>query len=200
MTDPTATPATQNQIRAEQLIEKLFASADLGPKIRKAAKEIFPDIRVPEDMVDPVLAPLREENEVLKKRFEALSEKFEEREKKESESQTFRELENAVNAAVSKFKLTDEGRAAMLDRMKETKNFTDVEAAAAWVAHSAPPQQTAGPSWAEGSSKANLFGSAERDERYARLHTNPDGFLDDELRSFARDPDAYVRDTFGRAA
>jgi len=193
MTDPTVKPATQNQIRAEQLVAKLFQSADFGPKIRKVAKEIFPDISVPEDVVDPVIAPLREENEALRKHLEALSQKFEAREKKESETQAFHELEKAINAAGAKFKLTAEGIAAMIGRMQETKNFTDVEAAAAWVAHSAPPQQTAGPTWAANTARANLFGSAERDERYARLHTNPEGFLDDEILAFARDPDAYTR-------
>lgn len=198
MTNPT--PATQNQVRAEQLLEALWSSADLGPKIRKVAKERFPDIRLPEDTVDPVVAPLRQENEALKARLDALAEKFEAREQKAAETDSFQKMEAAVNAAAAKFKLTEEGRAAMLDRMKETRNYTDVEAAAAFIAHSAPPSPTSGPSWATSSAKLNLFGSAEQDERFKRLHTNPEGFLEDELRNFASNPDAYVAETFGRAA
>lgn len=200
MTDPTIRPATQNQIRSEQLMEALWGSADLGPRIRKVAKERFPDIRLPEETIDPVITPLREENEALKQRLDALSEKFEAREKETAESKTFRELEASVNAAVAKFGLTDEGRAAMLDRMKETRNFTDVEAAAAFIAHATPPQATAGPSWAAGPAKLNLFGSAEPEEQYKRLHTNPEGYLEDQLREFASNPDKYVTETFGRAA
>ena len=200
MTDPTARPATQNQIRAEALLEALWGSADLGPKIRKVAKERFPDIRLPEETVDPVVAPLREENEALRKRFDELSERLESREKRESEEKSFRDLEASVDRAVKKFGLTDEGRSAMLDRMKETKNFTDVEAAAAFIAHSTPPQPSAGPTWAAGAQKLNLFGSAEADKSYERLHRNPEAYLEDELRTFARDPDKYVTETFGRAA
>ena len=200
MTNPAVRPATENQLRAEKLMEKLWGSADLGPTIRKIAKETFPDIRVPEELVDPVVAPLRQENEALKKRFNELAAKFEAREQKDAESQTFKELEAAVNRAVEKFGLTDEGRAAMLDRMKETKNFTDVEAAAAFIAHSKPPKVSEGPSWASSAQKMNLFGSAEPDEQYKRLHINPEGYMEDELRTFARDPDKYVQETFGRGA
>ncbi len=198
--NPTPDPVRESQIRAARFVETLFRSADLGPVVRKKAKEMFPDIALPEDTIDPVVAPLRQENETLRKRFEELSAKFEEREKKDSETSEFQKLEAAVTQAVNKFGLTDEGRAAMLDRMKETKNFTDVEAAAAWVAHSKPVEPTAGPSWTIGATKMNLFGSAEPDEQFKQLHMNPEMFLENQLREFASNPDKYVAETFGRAA
>ena len=196
MADPR--PATQTEIRAAQLVEALWSSADLGPSVREQAKKLFPDIRLPEEA--PVIAPLKAETEAMRARLEKLETELAERDRKSGEEKAFSDLEGAVNKAVSKFGLTDEGRAAMLDRMKETRNYTDVEAAAAWVAHSKPQTPTAGPSWATGDRRANLFGSAERDDRYKALHLDPEGFLESELRNFASDPDRYVNETLGRAA
>lgn len=196
MADPR--PATQTEIRAAQLVERLWGSADLGPKVREEAKRLFPDIQLPEEA--PAIAPIAAESAAMRARLEKLEADIAARDAKAGEEKTFRELEQAVNTAVSKFGLTDEGRAAMLDRMKETKNFTDVEAAAAWVAHSKPPAPTAGPSWAIGNQRANLFGSAEKDERFKALHLDPEGYLESELRAFAADPDRYTSDTLGRAA
>ena len=196
MADPR--PATQTEVRAARLVEQLWNSADLGPQVRAQAKALFPDIQLPEEA--PVIAPIKAENDALRQRLEKLEADIAERDRTTGEERAFADLEGAVKRAVTKFGLTDEGRAAMLDRMKETKNYTDVEAAAAWVAHSKPPAPTSGPSWVTNSQRINLFGSAEKDERYKALHTDPEGYLESELRTFAADPDKYTAETFGRAA
>ena len=192
---PPVQPATTNQIRAEQLIFSLWNDPEYGPKIREAAKKQFGDIKTLED--DPVVGSIKSENENLKKALDEVRARLNKRDEEDEQAKTFRQMEEAVSAAQRKFGLTDEGRAKMLDRMKETKNFGDPEAAAAWVSHSSPPE-TPKPTWSP--TKLNLFGSAEVDESYRTLHTNPDKYLDDQLTEFVRDPDKYVAETFGRAA
>jgi hypothetical protein len=85
-----------------------------------------------------------------------------------------------------------------MDRMKETGNVTDADAAAAWVISQTPkPAPTNAPSWLP--TDINLFGTKEKDERFEALHTDPRKYMDDQIREFVRDPDKYVEETFGTA-
>ena len=195
MTEPRI--ATQSEIRAAQLFEQLYRDPELGATIRKRAKAAFPDISIPEDTVEPALAPLTAQLERLAKQNDELRAKTDKREAEEQERSTFQSLEQRVNGAVAKFSLTEEGKAKMLDRMKETGNYTDPEASAAFIAHSAP-KPAALPSWAPKS--MNLFGAAEYDEQLALLHRNPEAYADAQLLEFAKDPEKYVAETFGNAA
>ena len=56
----------------------------------------------------------------------------------------------------------------MVARMKETGNYADADAAAAWVASKTPAAAPAGPTWR--SQDLNLFGSKDKDETLAKLH------------------------------
>ena len=190
--------ATQNQIRAAALIEQMWKDPEMGAKIRARAKELYPDVTTPEDTIAPVMGELKHENAGLRKSLDELIAWKSETVAKAEEARTFQTMESKVNAAVNKFSLTDEGRAKMLDRMKETGNYTDPDAAAALVAHNTPPAPSSGPSWSPRS--LNLFGSKERDEKFAALHRDPVGFMDSELTEFVRNPDKYVSETFGNAA
>ena len=190
--------ATENQIRAEKVIERIYNDpefAGLAPKVHEVVKTMFDNVRDPPAVtlrktVEPEVTAVRDELKQTKDQLAKALERLDKRDEREAEEKTFREMQSAVDAAVGKFNLTEEGKAAMLDRMKETRNYTDVEAAAAYIAHSAPPQSSSGPSWAP--RKANFYGTAEADESFARLHKDPGGFLDDELQRFAKDPSKYA--------
>ena len=192
------TTETEEQ-RARALIQALWNDKELGAGVRRRAKEAYPDIQTPEDSLEPVmnerLAPLRAENESLKASFEALSEKFSAREKAVSEKEAQETLRASLNLARDKFSLTDDGFDKMVARMKETGNYQDAEAAAAWVASVTPPPAKAKPDWMP--QAMNLFGSNERDESLALLHRNPEAYADSQIAEMLRDPDAYVRATFG---
>ena len=43
--------------RAKELVDNLWADKDMGPRVRTKAKELFPDINIPEDAVTPVVQP-----------------------------------------------------------------------------------------------------------------------------------------------
>lgn len=185
--------------RAQQLVDKLWTDKDQGASVRKKAKELFTDIRLPEDTVDPVVEPIREELKVEKAKFTALQETVDKMLKEKEDTKIAADFEGKVSAARAKFNLTDEGVQKMYAHMKETGNYTDVMGAAAYIVSQAPkPVPTSGPSWMPQS--MNLFGSKERDEQWEKLHRDPQGYQDEQLKQFVSDPDGYVRETFGNAA
>ena len=191
---PQVVPATENQRRAEALIFDLWNDPEYGPKIQAAAKKKFGDAQTMDD--SPLFKIMQQETTAIKAQLADALDRLNKRDEKDTQEKSFKELEASVDAAVRKYGLTDEGKAKMLDRMKESKIF-DADVAGAWVAHSTPPTPPT-PTWK--SQKLNLFGSAEADESWKKLHTNPDGFLEDELEKFTADPDKYVAEAFGRAA
>jgi|SRR5579863_2145664 len=195
----TPQPATQAQIRAKELLDKIWGDPDIGAKVRAAAKATFPDITLPDEQVAPVIAPIRAELDELRAANKKLVEDAEKRAKDEADKAAASSFEKKLADARAKFNLTDEGVAKVLARMKETGNFTDVESTAALIVSQMPaPKPTTGPSWLPQS--MNLFGSQEHDEKFEKLHRNPLGYMDDELRAFVADPDGYVKETFGNAA
>lgn len=190
--------ATVAQIRAEELINSLWNDANVGPAVRKTAKSKFPEIQIQDDLIEPVVRAVKDEAEQARNEIKALREERDAERKSAEEAKQRANLERSLDEARNKFGLTSEGFDAMVARMKETGNFTDAEAAAAWVASKTPPKQTAGPTWAPQS--LNLFGSKDYDESLASLHRDPQGYMDRQLTEFVSDPDKYVADTFGRVA
>ena len=175
--------ATEAQIRAEKLFLALMKNPKANPIVRAQAKEIFDDVEFPEDQLDPVIDPLREETKSLRDELAALkAERLKEREDMELDRQKGN-LEKALNDARSRYNLTDDGFDKMVTRMKETGNYTDADAAAAWVAQSAPKPVSARASY--GPSTIDLYGSGREssDERVRLLHTNPERFFDTEVES-----------------
>ena len=191
-------PATKAQLRAAELIEALWNDAELGPKVQELAAKKYPDVRTSAQTFEPLVSPLKAQLESMsaelkKERDERLAEK-----KAAEEASSRRTMEQSLEEARKNYNLTEEGFNTMIDRMKSTGNYTDADAAAAWVASKTPPTPVAGPTWAP--QDMNMFGSKEQDEKFAMLHKNPEKFFDSEAAEMLRDPDKYVRDTFGAAA
>ena len=179
--------------RVRDAFNKLWADTDLGPQVRKKVKELYPDVALPEDAAEPVVAPLRAQLD----RLEAENAKMREEREAEKAAAAERSAQQSINdrldAARKRFNLTEEGFDMMVAHMKETQNYTDAEGAAAWVVQQTPPPKPTGPYL--GPQNINLFGTAEKDERFALLHKDPMGaFLDQEFRDFTADPDKYIRD------
>ena len=188
-------PATQNQVRAEQLIEALFTDPELGAKIHERAAKMFGDIKshantiINETVVKPAVTVLEKKLEATQEQLAKALDLIEKREKREEEEKTVNEMRSSVKDAVSKYKLTPEGEQAMLDWMKENRVY-NAEAAAAVIVHNAPPQPTSGPSWAH--HKTDFYGTAKANEAYADLHKDPMGFMDAEIGKFLKNPEAYA--------
>jgi hypothetical protein len=190
--------ATEAQIRALAVLEASWNDPVIGPTLQKNTKTLYPDAKTNDDVFGPVVAPLKAENEKLAKRLEKFEEERAAERKAAEESSMKRSLDDALTAARKNYNLTEEGFDKMVARMKETGNYSDADAAAAWVASKTPPAPVAGPSWKPQS--MNPFGSKKFDEALADLHRDPAGYMDEQLAQFVSDPDGYVAETFGGRA
>lgn len=187
--------ATENQIRAEKLLEALWNDGKLGPELQAKAGEMFPEIkdRLPVSAAKPIIDQVDAKIEPLTKRLTEALERIEAKEKADGDRLAQENLEQAVSKAVADYSLTEDGRLKMLERMKEQKSF-DAEAAAAWVASKAPPKIVDTPTWQD--KALNLFAPDGKDEKLALLHKNPTQFETNEINEFLRDPEKYVQETF----
>lgn len=192
------TEATEAQRRAEELINALWHDSEVGKKIQTLAKSKWSDVKTADELVAPYLDPVMARAKSLEEELKTMREERAAEKEAAKEAASRKKLEDSIEAARAAYNLTEEGFNQMIDRMKTTGNYTDAEAAAAYVASKAPPAKVAGPTW--GPQNLNLFGSNQADEKMAHLHRDPQGYMDSELTAFVNDPDAYVRDTLGRAA
>ncbi len=181
--------------RAAALINDLWNDGEVGAALRKKAKEKFADVRIPEDSVDPIVAPLKKELDEMRAELKAEREKVAKDKEADAESKTKQTIEDAIKSAREAYHLTDEGFDKMVARMKE-KSSLDAEAAAAWVISKEPPPPAPGPSWRP--KYLDLKGS---DAELAKLlHSDHEAYEDKVLGDFFKDPDGFVTDTFGKAA
>ena len=109
--------------RVRDAFNKLWADTDLGPQVRKKVKELYPDVALPEDAAEPVVAPLRAQLD----RLEAENAKMREEREAEKAAAAERSAQQSINdrldAARKRFNLTEEGFDKMVARMKETRGL-----------------------------------------------------------------------------
>ncbi len=189
--------------RAKDLVDAIWRDGDLTTRtaVRKKAKELYPEIKLPEDEYEPYIAPLKAQNDALTAELKAMRDERAEEKKAREESKTKDDLEAALNSAKAKYNLTGEGFDKMVERMKSTGNFSDAEAAAAWVAGLNPPAPPSGPTWAPQSAAPTLnklWGTEEGGDMWKLLHKDPSAYQDAVLSEFVSDPDKFVRDTFSQ--
>jgi hypothetical protein len=175
--------------RARALVDKLWNDSDVGAKLRTTAKELYPEIVIPEDTITPLMAPVREQLDAYKAEITKLQEERATERAAADDARARVNMEHAVNAARDKFHLTDAGLDMMVERMKASQSY-DAEAAAAWAASKNPPPPAAKPAWAP--QDMNLFGSKEADEKLALLHRDPERYRDMEIEAMLADPEGYV--------
>ena len=192
------TPEQIALYRSKELIDALWNDGEVGKKIQQAAKAKWNDVKTTEDMISPIVEPHLTKIKTLEDKYEKLLEERLDEKRAAEEERTKLNLEAQLEKARRDYNLTEEGFNQMIDRMKSTGNYSDAEAAAAYVASKAPPAKVAGPTWAP--QDLDLFGSKNRNDALVELHRDPMGYMDSQLSEFVSDPDKYVRDTFGRAA
>jgi hypothetical protein len=173
------------------LMDKAWDSKDTGAPLRALLKKVQPDLKTPEDITDSVVAPINaraEEAEKLAKTTADRLEKFLAESKDKDDTATLR---TELSAAQKKFGLDDEGLTKVMQRMKDKSN-PDVEAAAAWVAASAPKPQPISDHGIS-SISADLFGTTKKDPNYEALQTGgdpfrPGGWFDQEAIKILNEP------------
>ena len=184
--------------RSKELIDVLWNDGEVGQKIQQAAKARWSDVKTTDDMMSPIIEPHLTKLKAMEEKYEKLLGDRVEEKRAAEEERTKLKLEEQLEKARRDSNLTEEGFNQMIDRMKSTGNYSDAEAAAAYVASKAPPAKVAGPTWAP--QDLDLFGSKNRNDALVELHRDPMGYMDSQLTEFVADPDKYVRDTLGRAA
>src|SRR5208282_4777649 len=97
-------PPTQNQIRAEQLVESVFNDPELGAKLHDRAKKLFGDIKphpasvLKETVVEPEVAAIRKQLEESNDRLSKALERLDARDKREEDEKVTGELQRSVKA------------------------------------------------------------------------------------------------------
>ena len=182
--------------RAYDLVNALWNDSEVGAKLRSTAKTRY-NIQLPDDAVEAAVAPLKARIDQLTKERDEEREANKKKADEDAVAKQRTDIEAAINNSSNKYNLTQEGFDKMVGRMKETQNFTDAEAAAAWVVSNEAPKAEPGPSWAP--KNIDLKGNLNK-EMVKLLHDDPIAFQDLELQEFQKDPNKYVLDTFGTAA
>jgi len=171
---------------ASKLLNQLLGDPDHSLSIQRAIKKVRPQAALPQiDIGDPIRTEFRTELDALKAQNQSLIERIAAEDQRRADEAAERDLRSKIDHASAKFHLTGEGRDMMLDRMKKEGSF-DAEAAAAWVAAQEPSSApVANTGFAP--SELNLFGVAEKDDKFALLHTKPWSFFDNEVNAVLRD-------------
>jgi hypothetical protein len=196
MTDETK-PAALAEDRNRDFVNKVMALRDpWAANARKLAREMYPDAPVPSEDAETLVKPLEDRLASTEAQLKSAMEKIAAREKADDDLRVENELSMKLSKARREFNLTDSGYDKMVARMKDTGNYADADAAAAWVMSQTPkPEPTSSPTWLP--EPANFFGSRDKDEQWESLHKDPLKFFDDQLREFSKNPDKYVAETFG---
>jgi hypothetical protein len=169
--------------RALALLNRMADDPEKGLTFKRLAKGIDPSLNFADlETADRVTKPLTDKLSAAEERIAKMEEERAAEKLARDQADQVRSLTADVDEAVKRFGLTEEGRAKMTQRMQE-KGSLDADAAAAWVASQTPkPKPTEG-SGAFAPTALNLWGSAEKDDTMAALHTNPEKWMADEIRT-----------------
>jgi hypothetical protein len=118
-----------NLKRAKGLLDRLYSDKDNGPATRRALKKIDPTLAIPDDVAEEYAAPLKAENDALKKRLDDLAKSVDEDRAKRKDEDDLAEMHRKIDSVVAKRGLTDEGRAGLIETMQK-RQIADAEAAA----------------------------------------------------------------------
>lgn len=162
-----------------KLLQQLWDHPKHGAALKRAAKEVRPELRVPEiDVAEPLLAPIREELEESKKSAAELREEIAKDRKEREDEKALGDLSSKLTAAQRKHRLTDEAMAEVKKIMVD-RGVSDPEIAAQYVvANIEAPRAVKGSNF--GPTDANIFGidGKSEEENIKALHDNPVRWMD----------------------
>src|ERR1700721_2565218 len=168
----TVSKAELDSLRAiKAIMDKAWDNKETGASFRKMLKNVEPSIKIPDDLADSAIAPIKGEVDETKKLvtdFGARLDKFLTETKDKDDTAALR---TDLAAAQKRFGLDDDGMKKVMERMRD-KNNPDVEAAAAFLASRIPPRKSVDVGM--GGLGAGLFGSTAKDTNYEELQTGGD--------------------------
>ena len=173
--------------RALKLLNTMADHPERGVEFKRMAKSVdgtlnFADL----ETADRIQKPLQEKLSATEKRLAELEASRDQDKLEREQRQQVRALNDDVDQAAKRFGLTADGRSKMTARMQEKGNL-DAEAAAAWVAAQTPKGSPSEGNGTFAPAALNLFGSAEKDDSMAALHTDPVRWQDAEIHKIMQE-------------
>lgn len=184
----TVSAATLRQLQAAgKLLDTLASDRSKWKKpedrltFMRAARDIEPGIRIPEDdIAAPLIAPLQEQIEALR----AQNAKFEERETARTvaaqNAEAESELQRLLGNIQKKHRLNDEGMRLTIERMKALGSMDADGAALAVLRDHHTPDMAGSGNMAPGAVDVFGYNQAADDESIKALHANPEKWFDKE--------------------
>jgi len=167
------------QLRAlTTLFDKIWNDPQDGETVRRASKRVNPEVIIPDE--HPVVAQLSAKLQQQSADFQSFKDALATEAKERAEKAQVDDLRKALGETQEKFRLTDEGLQKVIGIM-QSRQITDPEAAALVYRESLPKTQLNGGTNRAFDTKMNLYGSAVIDEKWRKLHEDPDGFFNDTV-------------------
>ncbi len=187
---PTPNPQAELHARAANLLENLLHNPKTARQAEDLIKLVNPDAKFPaRDLADSYAAPVIEEAKAATKLAKETADALAADKAERDEQRRISDYTDRLAKAQQKYGFDDKARDAVLQRMKEHNN-PDIESAAAYVYDQLPkpPPVNARNTDSYLPSKVDLYGSVTRDEKFKKLHDNPQQYFDDEVRAVLNDP------------
>lgn len=167
---------------AWKLQAELFDHPTHGLAIKKAIKDVRPNMRIPElDVLEPALAPMRERQDALEAENKALREQQDADRKSREDDKALGDLGDRLKSAQSRYRLTDEAMPEVKRLMLE-RNIADPHAAAALVASEIePPKVVNGTNFVPADLNVLGMDGKSEDDSIKRLHDDPIRWQDREI-------------------
>jgi hypothetical protein len=187
----TVSKAELDSLRAiKALMDKAWDNKETGANFRKLLKTVEPTIKIPDDLADSAIAPIKGEVDETKKLVTDFGARLDKFLAETNDEKATTALKSDLSAAQKRFGLDDDGMKKVMERMRD-KNNPDVEAAAAFVASQIPPPKPVDTGM--GGLGAGLFGSTAKDDNYEALQTGgdpfkPGGWFDKEAAKILNEP------------
>ena len=175
--------------RAVGALNAMWAHPEHGLAVKKAYKAINPTASVPEvDSPMLAVAPVVEEVTVLKGSLASLTERLDAMQIEKTNESENTKLASSIDKAVTKYRLTPEGRATLLEQMKERQN-PDAEAIAGWmVGEIAKPAPASSSAFAPQSFSNGGIDDVEAEDMKA-LDRDPRAWFDKTVAGMLNDPE-----------
>lgn len=194
MSDSVSVPRGTYDLHARTaaLLDRLLGDPRTAEEAERLIATVNPDAKFPHrEQREALLAPALKRLDEESKKRQALEEKWADREKTEREAAE-KQQENALAARLDAVRdrrgFSEEAMQKLMQRMRDQNN-PDVDAAAAWVAEQSPRP---GPQVGQNDflpRSVDVYGANSGDKAWEGLHKNPDGWLTQELRNIAVDPE-----------
>jgi uncharacterized protein (UPF0147 family) len=159
-----------------KLFDQVWNDPNVGQNVRRRAKELRPEINIPDD--HPVAKEARTKIEGLETQVNSLQTMLTEYKSAGQQEKAEAALRKQLGDVQAKFKFTDDGMAKVIETM-QSRQLADPEAAALIYRESIPKAPPQSPTARMFDTKADMWGTTKRDEQWEKLHVDPDGFFAD---------------------